>query len=686
MTKEQTKKRIEELTKEINEHNYYYYVLSNPLISDFDFDKLLEELVKLENDFPEYRDVNSPSQRVGGEITKEFKQIRHKYPMLSLGNTYSFDDVREFDERVRKALPYMRDDFEYVCELKYDGLSIGLTYVNGILKHAVTRGDGEQGDDVTANVRTIKSIPLTLHGTDFPDEFEIRGEIIMPRKSFQRLNSEREEIGESPFANPRNAASGSLKMQDPKEVSKRGLDCFLYYLPGENLPFNTHFENLKNAGNWGFKISGYMKKCLNIEDVLDYIRELDRKRKKLDFDVDGVVIKVNSLHQQEMLGFTAKSPRWAIAYKYKAERVSTKLLSVDFQVGRTGAVTPVANLEPVQLAGTTVKRATLHNADQIEKLDLHYGDYVFVEKGGEIIPKIIGADEVKRNLPEAKKYQYISNCPECDTVLIRKEGEVIHYCPNELGCPPQIKGKLEHFISRKAMNIESLGEGKIEILYDKNLVRSIAGLYELTFEKLLGLEKEYFLEDQNKTRIVKFREKTVANILKGIEDSKKAPFERVLFAIGIRYVGETVAKKLALHYRNIDALMNAGFDDLLNVEEIGNKIAESIIAFFSNVQNRELILRLKNYGIRFKIDEAAYSPVSNKLKGNSFVVSGVFTKYSRDRIKKIIEKNGGKNVSSISSKTNYLLAGDNMGPEKKKKAASLNIPVITEDDFLKMLE
>ncbi|MFA5783236.1 MAG: NAD-dependent DNA ligase LigA, partial [Bacteroidales bacterium] len=685
MTKEQTKKRIEELTREINEHNYYYYVLSNPLISDFDFDKLLEELIKLENDFPEYRDVNSPSQRVGGEITKEFKQIRHKYPMLSLSNTYSYDDVREFDERVRKAIPHKRDDFEYVCELKYDGLSIGLTYVNGILKHAVTRGDGEHGDDVTANVRTIKSIPLTLHGTDFPDEFEIRGEIIMPRKSFQRLNSEREEIGEAPFANPRNAASGSLKMQDPKEVSKRGLDCFLYYLPGENLPFNTHFENLKNAGNWGFKISDYMKKCFNIEDVLDYIRELDRKRKKLDFDVDGVVIKVNSLHQQEMLGFTAKSPRWAIAYKYKAERVSTKLLSVDFQVGRTGAVTPVANLEPVQLAGTIVKRATLHNADQIEKLGLHYGDYVFVEKGGEIIPKIIGADEVKRNLPEAKKYQYISNCPECNTVLIRKEGEAIHYCPNESGCPPQIKGKLEHFISRKAMNIESLGEGKIEILYDKNLVRSIADLYELTFEKLLGLEKEYFLEDQNKTRIVKFREKTVANILKGIEDSKKAPFERVLFAIGIRYVGETVAKKLALYYRNIDALMDAGFDDLLNVEEIGNKIAESIIAFFSNVQNRELILRLKNYGIRFKIDEAAYSPVSNKLKGNSFVVSGVFTKYSRDRIKKIIEENGGKNASSISSKTNYLLAGDNMGPEKKKKAASLNIPVITEDDFLKML-
>jgi len=683
MTKEQAKKRIEELTKEINEHNYYYYVLSNPLISDFDFDKLLEELIKLENDFPEYRDVNSPSQRIGGEITKEFKQIRHKYPMLSLSNTYSYDDVREFDERVRKAIG---NNFEYVCEFKYDGLSIGLTYTDGILKYAVTRGDGEQGDDVTTNARTIKSIPLTLHGTDFPDEFEIRGEIIMPHKSFQRLNSEREEIGEPPFANPRNAASGSLKMQDPKEVSKRGLDCFLYYLLGENLPFDTHYENLRMAKEWGFKISDYMKKCSNIEDVLDYIKELDRKRKKLDFDVDGVVIKVNSLQQQGMLGFTAKSPRWAIAYKYKAERVSTKLLSVDFQVGRTGAVTPVANLEPVQLAGTIVKRATLHNADQIEKLDLHYGDYVFVEKGGEIIPKIIGVDEAKRNLPETKKYQYISNCPECDTLLIRKEGEAIHYCPNESGCPPQIKGKLEHFISRKAMNIESLGEGKIEILYDNDLVISIADLYELTKEKLLGLEKEYFMEDQNKSRIVKFREKTVANILKGIEDSKKAPFERVLFAIGIRYVGETVAKKLALHYRNIDAIMNAEFDDLLNVEEIGNKIAESIIAFFSNSQNKKLIGRLKNYGIRFEIDEAAYSPVSNKLKGNSFVVSGVFTKYSRDQIKKMIEENGGKNVSSISSKTNYLLAGDNMGPEKKKKAAALNIPVITEDDFLKMIE
>ena len=683
MTKEEAKKRIEELTKEINKHNYHYYVLSNPLISDFEFDKLMEELILIERKFPEYCDINSPSQRVGGEITREFKQLRHKYPMLSLGNTYSFEDIREFDERMRKLIG---NDFEYVCELKYDGLSIGLTYVSGILKYAVTRGDGEQGDDVTANVKTIKSIPLKLYVPGFPDEFEIRGEIIMPHKSFIKLNAEREKINEPPFANPRNAASGSLKMQDSKEVARRGLDCFLYHLLGENLPYNSHYENLKAAKEWGFKISNYIVKCHTIGSVFEYINDLNKQRENLDFGIDGVVIKVNSIKQQDMLGYTAKSPRWAIAYKFKAERVSTRLLSIDFQVGRTGAVTPVANLEPVQLAGTIVKRATLHNADQIEKLDLHNGDYVFVEKGGEIIPKIISVDETKRNLPETKKIQYISNCPECGAALIRKEGEAIHYCPNETGCPPQIKGKLEHFISRKAMNIESLGEGKIELLYDKGLIKNIADLYELSFEKLLGLEKEYFLEDQNKTRIVKFREKTVENILKGIEDSKKVTFERVLFAIGIRYVGETVAKKLAIHFKNIDALMNANFDDLLYVEEIGNKIAESIVVFFNDTKNKELIEQLKKHDIKFTIDKTAYSFISNKLHENSFVVSGIFTKYSREQIKKMIEENGGVNVSSLSSKTNYLLAGDKMGPGKKKKAAALNIPVITEEDFLRMIE
>jgi DNA ligase (NAD+) len=682
MTKEEAKKRIAELTREINEHNYNYYVLSRPVVSDYDFDMLLAELIKLENEFPEFADSNSPTKRVGGEITKDFIQVKHKYPMLSLGNTYSVDEVVAFDERVRKAIG---NEFEYVCELKYDGLSIGLTYVEGKLKHAVTRGDGDHGDDVTINVKTIKSIPLQLHGNDFPEEFEIRGEIIMPHKSFERLNKEREEIGEVPFANPRNAASGSLKMQDSREVANRGLDCFLYFLLGENLPFQSHYENLRKAKEWGFRISEYMVKCHDLEGVHEYIRTWETEKENLDFDIDGAVIKVNSLIQQEMLGYTAKSPRWAIAYKFKAERVSTKLLSIDFQVGRTGAVTPVANLQPVQLAGTVVKRATLHNADQIEKLDLHTGDFVFVEKGGEIIPKIISVDESKRIHSTAQKIQYISECPECGSILIRKEGEAIHYCPNETGCPPQIKGKLEHFISRKAMNIDSLGEGKIEILFDKGLVRNAADLYELTVDKLLGIEKEYILDD-GKIRIVKFKDKTVDNILKGIAESKNISFEKVLFSIGIRYVGETVAKKLALHFRNIDALENANYEELVNVEEVGSKIAESILLFFQNEINITLVEKLKNQGLQFEINENSTSYVSDKLNGKSFVVSGVFTKFSREQVKKMIEENGGKNVSSISAKTDFVLAGENMGPEKLKKAKTLNVPVISEDDFLKMLE
>ncbi|MGD0712445.1 MAG: NAD-dependent DNA ligase LigA [Bacteroidales bacterium] len=681
MSKDGAKSRIESLRKELNEHNYYYYVLSHPLISDYDFDMLMDELIKLENKFPEFNDPYSPSQRVGGDITKEFKQVKHKYPMLSLSNTYSKEEIEEFDERVRKVIG---DDFEYVCELKYDGLSIGLTYVNGVLKQAITRGDGEKGDDVTLNVKTIKSIPLTLHGNDFPKEFEIRGEIIMPHKSFQRLNKEREEIGEIPFANPRNAASGSMKMQDSKEVAKRGLDGFLYYLLGEDLSITTHYESLRKAKEWGFKVSEYMVKCHDINGIFEYIKTWETEKENLNFDIDGAVIKVNSYKQQEMLGYTAKSPKWAIAYKFKAERVSTKLLSVDFQVGRTGAVTPVANLQPVQLAGTVVKRATLHNADQVEKLDLHYGDYVFVEKGGEIIPKIISVDESKRDNASLKKIEYIKNCPECGTLLIRKEGEAIHYCPNETGCAPQIKGKLEHFISRKAMNIDSLGEGKIEILFDNGLVKNATDLYDLSYDRLFGLEKEYILDD-GKKRIVKFKEKTVENILKGIEESKKVPFERVLFAIGIRYVGETVAKKLALHFRNIDALIGAGYDELINAEEVGEKIAESIISFIKNKKNVDLIQKLKDKGVQFEIDEHSSSLISDKLQGKSFVVSGVFTKFSRDKVKKMIEENGGKNVSALSAKTDFLLAGDKMGPEKNKKAAKLHIPVITEDDFLKML-
>jgi DNA ligase (NAD+) len=682
MTKEEAKKRISELSRVINEHNYNYYVLSKPAISDYDFDMLLAELINLENEFPEFIDSNSPTKRVGGEITKDFNPVKHMYPMLSLGNTYSIDEVMAFDERVKKAIG---DVYEYVCELKYDGLSIGLTYVNGKLKHAVTRGDGDQGDDVTTNVKTIKSIPLQLHGSDYPEEFEIRGEIIMPHKSFERLNKEREEIGDEPFANPRNAASGSLKMQDSREVAKRGLDCYLYFLLGENLPFTSHYENMRKAKEWGFRISEYMVKCHNLEGVQEYIKTWEAEKDNLDFDIDGAVIKVNSLIQQEMLGYTAKSPRWAIAYKFKAERVSTKLLSVDFQVGRTGAVTPVANLQPVQLAGTVVKRATLHNADQIERLDLHNGDYVFVEKGGEIIPKIISVDESKRDTTAVQKIQYISNCPECGTLLVRKEGEAIHYCSNETGCPPQIKGKLEHFISRKAMNIDSLGEGKIEILFDKGLVRNASDLYDLSAEKLLGIEKEYILED-GKKRIVRFKEKTVENILKGIAESKNVPFERVLFSIGIRYVGETVAKKIALHFGNIDALKNATIEELLNTEEVGKKIAESIIMFFQNENNISFIQKLKNKGLQFEIDKNSATFISEKLDGKSFVVSGVFTKFSRDQVKKMIEENGGKNVSSISSKTDFVLAGENMGPEKLKKAKTLKVSIISEDDFLKMLE
>jgi DNA ligase (NAD+) len=601
--------------------------------------------------------------------------------MMSLSNSYSIGEIVEFDNRIKKLTGKSP---EYVCELKYDGLSISLIYEKGLLIRAVTRGDGIRGDDVTNNVKTIKSIPLRLRG-NFPDELEIRGEIFMPHKEFDRLNREREEIGESPFANPRNAAAGSLKLQDPAEVAKRNLDCYLYYIPHDLEGINTHYQSMRYAASLGFKVSKYMALCKNIDEIKEYINDWEKGRKNLPFDIDGIVIKVNDIRLQKELGYTAKSPRWAIAYKFKAERAETTLLSIDYQVGRTGAVTPVANLKPVLLAGTTVKRASLHNADIIKALDVRIGDTVFVEKGGEIIPKIVGVNLQKR--PEgAKPVEFIKNCPQCGTPLIRKEGEAAHYCPNEDGCPPQIKGKLEHFISRKAMNIDSLGEGKIEMLYDHGLVKNIADLYDLTYDKLIGIEKIIPAGDGKKEKKISFREKTVQNILKGIEQSKTVPFTRVLYALGIRYVGETVAKKLANHFKSIDNLIRASFDELVAVEEIGEKIAESVINYFKKEEHIKIIERLKEKGVKLEIkDDGSTSVYENKLQGKSFVVSGVFKNYSRDEIKALIERYGGKNTSSISLKTDYLLAGDKMGPSKKEKALKLNIPVISEEDFEKMI-
>jgi DNA ligase (NAD+) len=682
MNKEEAKKKIADLSEQIRRHNYNYYILSQPSISDYEFDMLMEELIRLEKEYPGFLEPDSPSQHVGGDITKEFQQVRHKYPMLSLSNTYSEEEVRDFEARVRKIIS---QDLEYVCELKYDGVAIGLTYKNGVLIQAVTRGDGIQGDDVTTNVRTIHSLPLRLHGTGYPQEFEIRGEIILPHKSFERLNATRAEEGEEPFANPRNAASGTLKMQDSKEVAKRRLDCILYYVLGENLTFKTHYESLAAARSWGFNTSAYIAKCRDISDIFEFINTWNTARYELPFNIDGVVVKVNSIRQQEMLGYTAKSPRWAIAYKFKAEQAATRLVSVDFQVGRTGAVTPVANLAPVQLAGTTVKRATLHNADVLSALDLRTGDTVLVEKGGEIIPKIIGVDLPKR-LPDARKLEFITHCPECGTQLIRNEGEAAYYCPNESGCPPQIKGKIEHFISRKAMDMDSLGDEKVELLYDESLIRNSADLYDLTAEKLLGLGKVYAATEDKKEKKISFREKTVENILNGIENSKKAGFERVLYAIGIRYVGETVAKKLADHFRSVDNLMAASFEELKEAEEIGDKIAQSIIDFFRDPKNLEIINRLRQKGLQFEMKDEQKKLISENLKGMVFVVSGTFEKYSRDEIKKAIEDHGGKNGSSVTSKTTYLLAGENTGPEKLKKAKSLGVPMMTETEFQKMIE
>ncbi len=669
--------RIENLINEINQHNYNYYMLDNPTISDYEFDKLLQELVKLESQYPQFRRVDSPTQRVGGEINKHFQTAEHIYPMQSLGNTYSREDILEFDRRVGELIS---EDYEYICELKYDGVAISLIYEAGTLTRAVTRGDGVRGDVVTANVRTIKTVPLKLQG-DYPDFLEVRGEIIMPFSSFEMLNAEREEVGEQPFANPRNAASGSLKLQDSSIVAKRGLDFKLYFALGENLPENNHFDLLQKLHSWGFKKPDVLEKQKKLEGVFTFINYWDVERKNLPYPIDGAVVKINNFLQQQQIGATSKSPRWAIAYKFKAERVSTRLLSVDFQVGRTGIVTPVANLEPVSLAGTIVKRATLNNYSFIKDFDIRYNDYLFVEKGGEIIPKIVGVDFDKR-LSDSQPVFFITDCPECGTALKQTDGESGIFCPNAEHCAPQIKGRLEHFISRKAMNIDSLGEGKVDMLFANGLVRNVADFYSLSSEQLIGLEKVIENED-GKTKTISFREKTVANILLGIEESKKVPFERVLFALGIRFVGEVTAKKIARHFTTMDVVANATKEELMLVEDVGERVAESMITFFNNTDNLEILMRLKDAGLQFEI-LADNTSASNKLEGKTIVVSGVFT-ISREKIKEIIEQNGGKNTSSISKSTSFVLAGDKMGPEKRKKAESLDIPIITEDEFWKII-
>ena len=660
--------KIEELRAELHRHNYNYYVLNAPEISDKEFDDKMRELQDLELAHPEYKDENSPTMRVGSDLNKNFTQVAHKYPMLSLANTYSEAEVTDFYDRVRKAL---NEDFEICCEMKYDGTSISLIYEDGKLMRAVTRGDGEKGDDVTDNVKTIKSIPLVLHGSNYPPVFEMRGEILMPWDTFEELNREKEAREEPLFANPRNAASGTLKLQNSSIVASRKLDAYLYYLLGDNLPFDGHYENLQEAQKWGFKISPLMRKCHSTEEIFEFINYWDIERKNLPVATDGIVLKVNSLKQQKNLGFTAKSPRWAIAYKFQAERALTRLNRVTFQVGRTGAVTPVANLEPVQLSGTVVKRASLHNADFIENLDLYIGDMVYVEKGGEIIPKITGVDTALRSFMIGEKVKFINQCPECGSTLIRYEGEAAYYCPNDSACPPQIKGKIEHFISRKAMNIDGLGPETVDLFYSLGLIQNTADLYQLTIEKIKDLDGK--------------GEKSAENIINGIEQSKKVPFERVIFALGIRFVGETVAKKIAKSFTNIDELINASKEELINIDEIGEKIAQSILNFFSNETNRTLIQRLKDAGLTLQRSEEERADYTDKLYGLSIVISGVFTHYSRDEYKAMIEKNGGKNVSSISAKTSFILAGENMGPSKLDKANKLGIKIINEEEFLKLI-
>ena len=661
------KEKIDQLRADLHRHNYNYYVLNAPEISDKEFDDRMRELQELEKEHPEYQDDNSPTMRVGSDLNKNFTQVAHKYPMLSLGNTYSESEVTDFYDRVKKAL---NEDFEICCELKYDGTSISLTYENGKLVRAVTRGDGEKGDDVTDNVKTIRTIPLVLHGS-YPESFEIRGEILMPWEVFEELNREKEAREEPLFANPRNAASGTLKLQNSAIVASRKLDAYLYYLLGEELPCDGHYENLQAAAGWGFKTSEHMKKAHSLEEVFEYIRYWDTERKNLPVATDGIVLKVNSMRQQKNLGFTAKSPRWAIAYKFQAERALTRLNKVTYQVGRTGAVTPVANLDPVQLSGTIVKRASLHNADIIEGLDLHIGDMVYVEKGGEIIPKITGVDKDARSMLIGEKVKFITHCPECGSKLIRYEGEAAHYCPNETSCPPQIKGKIEHFISRKAMNIDGLGPETVDMFYRLGLIKNTADLYQLTADDIKNLDR--------------MGEKSAENIIKGIEASKEVPFERVLFALGIRFVGETVAKKIAKSFNDIDELENANLKKLINIDEIGEKIAQSILTYFANPLNRELIERLKSTGLQLYRREEDLSGYTDNLAGQSIVISGVFTHHSRDEYKELIEKNGGKKVSSISAKTSFILAGENMGPAKLEKAHKLGIKLMSEDEFLTLI-
>ena len=662
------KQRILQLRKDLQEHNYKYYVLNQPSISDQDFDFMMHELQDLEARHPEMADPDSPTQRVGSDISTEFKQVAHKYPMLSLSNTYNEQDVADFYESVRKGLG--GEDFEICCEMKYDGLSISLTYVDGRLVQGVTRGDGVHGDDVTANVRTIRSIPLVLKDGDWPREFEIRGEILLPWKEFERLNAEREAAEEQLFANPRNAASGTLKSLNPAVAAERHLDAYLYYLLGDGINGDGHYENLTRAKAWGFKISEGMRKVKTLQEIYDFINYWDTERKNLPVATDGIVLKVNSLRQQRALGYTAKSPRWAIAYKFKAERECTRLNEVTYQVGRTGQITPVANMEPVQLAGTTVRRATLNNEDFIRSLDLHEGDYVFVEKGGEIIPKIVGVDTSRRDT-QAQPVRFISHCPECGAELVRYEGEAAHYCPNDAGCPPQIKGRIEHFISRKAMNIDSLGPETVDEYYRRGLIRNVADLYDIRVEQING--------DGS-------RQKSAQKIVDGIAASRQVPFERVVFALGIRFVGETSARLLARKFKNIDALSSATLQQLTDVDGIGEVIAKSVITYFANPVNREIVSRLRGYGLQMSLSEEQIQSAGNKLEGKSIVISGVFARHSRDEYKRIIEENGGKNVGSISGKTSFILAGDNMGPAKLQKAEKLGVPIVDEETFLSMIE
>ena len=660
--------RILELRSELHEHNRRYYVLNAPIISDYEFDMLLKELQQLEEEYPDMYDATSPTLRVGSDITKEFRQVQHKYPMLSLGNTYSKEEVAEFYDRVSRSL---NEEFEICCELKFDGTSISLTYEDGKLVRAVTRGDGEKGDDVTANVKTIRTVPLVLAGEGWPREFEIRGEVLMPWNVFETLNEERARNEEPLFANPRNAASGTLKLQDSSVVAKRRLDAYLYFMLGEQLPAEGHFENLQAAAQWGFKVSSTTCKCSTLDEVFAFIDRMDVERKNLPFATDGIVLKVNSLRQQKNLGYTAKSPRWAIAYKFQAEKALTRLNEVTYQVGRTGVVTPVANLDPVQLSGTVVKRASLHNADIIEKLDLHIGDMVYVEKGGEIIPKITGVDTDARFML-GQKVNFIEKCPECGTPLVRVDGEAAHYCPNDTQCPPQIKGKIEHFVSRDAMNIDSIGPETVEMLFNYGLIKDIADIYTLCAEDLMFLPR--------------MGAKSAENVVAAAKASLEVPFERVLFALGIRFVGATVAKRLARAFGNIDALMSATLEQLTAVEEIGERIAASVIAYFANDAHRTLVARLKEAGVKFELGEETMQARTTILQGKSIVISGVFSRHSRDEYKEMVESNGGKNVGSVSKSTSFILAGENMGPSKLEKANKLGVRIVSEDEFLAMLQ